>query len=122
MALKKILTFGKKNLKKKITPPPPGPIGKNWASTFVGTNLTQGTCVANFKKIRTKSEGGDRFSIIGSFLPNSGHMGKNRKKWACTFQKIRTKTGGGDRFLRKWANWAHFCPFPGPWIEISKVG
>ncbi len=61
-------------------------------------------------------------------------MGRNCKKWASTivgtnpgnmyvkFQKIWTKTEGGDRFLRKWANWAHFCPFPGPWAKIAKSG
>ncbi len=53
-------------------------------------------------------------------------VSKKCKKWASTivgtnpgnmyakFQKIWTKTDGGDRFLRKWANWAHFCPVSEP--------
>ncbi len=57
-----------------------GPMGKNrkkWASTFVGTN--PGNMCTKFQKILKKTEGGDKFSIIGLFLTNSGPMDTNCK-------------------------------------------
>ncbi len=74
---------------------------KKWASTFVGTKL--GNICDQFQKIRTKTEGGDKFLRIGPFLPISGPMGKNRKSGLVLLSGLIQGTGvlNFKRFRRK---------------------
>ncbi len=87
----------------------------------------------NFKRFRRKLReeiGFKENGLIGPFLPVSGPMGKNFKKWVSTFigNNPTNMCKTFKRFERKlkeeigFEELTHFCPFLGPWAKIAKSG